>query len=236
MSLTHAIFRNSVFFFTLIPLFAVWGFWVTYFTRPTETLVPFHHIHGAAMFAWCLMLILQSFLIRTNRRGVHRLLGKLSYLLAPLIVLSTIALGNVTLNVRGLTDEGLYIFALQGFILSQFIVSYSLAIKNRKRPDVHARFMICTAFTLLDPIFARVLLVNFIHVEFSTGIIQYFTYGFIDLVLIILAVWDWKSHDRRDVFLPMLFFFIATQLPVFFVLKWSAWEAFASWFMKLPLS
>ncbi len=236
MSLTQAIFRKSVFFFALIPLFAVWGFWVTYFTRPTETLTPFHHIHGVAMFAWCLMLIMQSFLIRTNRRDVHRLLGKLSYLLAPLIVISTVALANVTLNVRGLTDEGLYIFALPVFALTQFIVSYSVAIKNRKRPDVHARFMICTALTLLDPIFARILAVNFIQVEFSTGIIQYFTYGFIDLILIVLAVWDWKSRGRRDVFLPMLFFFIATQLPTFFVLKWPAWEAFAAWFMNLPLT
>jgi hypothetical protein len=236
MSLTQSIFRNSVFFFALIPLFAVWGFWVTYFTRPPETLSLLDHIHGAAMFGWCLMLILQSFLIRTSRRSLHRATGKLSYLLAPLIIISTVLLANYRLNVRGLTDEGLYIFALQTFILAQFIVSYSLAMKNRKRSDVHARFMICTALTLLDPIFARLLAVNFIHVEFSTGIIQYITYGFIDLILVGLAFWDWKSRQRRDVFLPMLLFFMATQLPTLFVLQWPAWTAFAAWFMKLPLS
>jgi hypothetical protein len=236
MNLTNAIFRNSVFYFSLIPVFAVWGFWVTYFTRPSETLAPYDHIHGAAMFGWCLMLIVQSLLIRTNKRSMHRQFGKLAYLLGPLIVVSTIALTNYRLNVRGLTDEGLYIFALQVFILLQFIVTFTLAIKNRNRPDMHARYMVCTSFTLLDPIFARLLSVNFIPVEFTTGIIQLVTYGFIDLLFILLVIWDWKSRQRRDVFLPMLIFFAITQLPTFFVLSSPAWKAFADWFMKLPLS
>ncbi len=236
MNLTQAIFRNSVFFLTLIPLFAIWGFWVTYFTRPPETLAPLDHIHGVAMFGWCLMLIAQSLLIRTNKRSIHRKLGTLSYVLAPVIVVSTITLANYRLNVRGLTDEGMYILALQVFILAQYVVAYTLAIWNRKKPDVHARFMVCTGLTLLDPIFARILLVNFIQVPIESGVVQYITYGFIDLILITLALWDWKSQQRRDVFLPMLIFFLAMQIPTFFVLSSPAWEAFAAWYMNLPLS
>jgi hypothetical protein len=57
MSFNQSIFRNSVFFLVLIPLFAVWGFWVTYFTRPPGTYHPWEHIHGIAMFAWCIMLV-----------------------------------------------------------------------------------------------------------------------------------------------------------------------------------
>ena len=107
MSLTNAIFRNSVFFFALIPLFAIWGFWFTYFVRPSEELGTYDHIHGMAMIGWCLLLIVQSSLIRTNRRDIHRQVGKLSYVLAPLIIISTILLANSRLNVRGLTDDGL---------------------------------------------------------------------------------------------------------------------------------
>lgn len=237
MNPTQAIFRNSVFFFVLIPLFAVWGFWTTYFTRPPETMVAWDHLHGIGMFAWCAMLIAQSFLIRTNRRTVHRAVGKFSYLLAPYIVITTVALANYKINERGLSELGLYVLNLQIFILVQFVVSYSLAIRNRKKPDVHARFMICTALTLLDPIFARVLLVNFMQFEMIvTGVAQMYTYGLIDVILISLVVWDWKSQQRKDVFLPMLVFFVLTQLPTFFVLQSSAWEAFAGWFMALPLS
>jgi len=236
MSLTNAIFRNSVFVFVLIPLFAIWGFWVTYFVRPPEQLSAYDHIHGMAMFGWCLMLILQSFLIRRSRRDIHRQTGKLSYALAPLIAISTLLLANDRLNVRGLTDEGLYVLSLQVFTLIQYIVFYALAMKNRKRSDVHARYMVCTAIPLLDPIFARIIFFNFLQVSLESAIIQYITYTFADLIILILIIWDWKSHQRRDVFLPMLFVALATQIPVFFVLKWPLWHAFAAWYIALPLS
>ncbi|MHC5074793.1 MAG: hypothetical protein ACYTFE_08205 [Planctomycetota bacterium] len=236
MNATAAIFRYSVFFFVLVPLFAIWGFWVTYFTRPAGTYHLYEHFHGAMLFGWCLMLILQSSLIRANRRDIHRRVGKVSYIVAPLLVISTILLANHKLNVRGLNDDGVYILSLQVFLLIQWIVPYTLAMKNRKRSDVHARWMICTVMSMLDPIFARVIAVNFLEVPFSTEIYQYFTYSFVNLILIALIVWDWKSHRRRDVFLPMLFIALATQLPSFFVVGSSGWMAFATWFHGLPLS
>lgn len=236
MSFTRAIFSKSVFFLALIPLFAIWGFWVTYFTRPPETLSVYDHLHGFGLAAWVLMLVLQSFLIRTNRRWIHRQTGKLAFLLGPWIVISTIVLAHYRLNVRGLTTEGLYFLGLQIFILIQYTVCYTMAIWYRKQPDLHARWMICTAFSLLDPIFARILVVNFIQVPLETGIIQYITYAFIDLIVIALILRDWKTEQRRDVFLPVLILLLVTQLPTLFVVNISAWESFAGWFMGLPLT
>jgi hypothetical protein len=96
--------------------------------------------------------------------------------------------------------------------------------------------MICTVFALLDPIFARVLAINFFQVPFSSGIYEYFTYSFVNLILLTLIIWDWKSQKRTDVFLPMLPVVLATQLPSFFVVESSMWQAFAAWFAALPLS
>ncbi len=236
MSFTKAIFSKSVFLLALIPLFAVWGFWVTYFARPQETVSVFEHLHGVAMFGWLLLLVLQSGLIRTNRRAIHRQTGKLAYVLGPWIIVSTIILANYRLNARGLTPEGLYILGLQVFTLILFTVCYVMAIRNRKQPDVHARWMICTAFTTFDPIFARILVINFLPVPFESGIIQYITYSFINLIVIALALRDWKAERRRDVFLPMLGLLLLTQIPIFFVLNVPAWTSFAAWFMSLPIS
>lgn len=236
MSVTQQLYRNSVYFLILIPIFAIWGFWITYLLRPSGTLTAYDHLHGIAMVGWCLLLISQAFLIRTARGGLHRAMGKLSFVWAPYVIVSTIVLGHYRLNVRGLTPEGLYLIAIQLFLLVQFTVCYVLAIRHRKQRDRHARFMICTALPLLDPIFARILAVNFIHAEFSSGIIQYITFAFTDLILVGLIVWDWRDNRRVDVFLPLLPFFLATQLPLFFVLDWPAWTAFAEWFMQLPLS
>lgn len=236
MSFNQSIFRNSVFFLVLIPLFAVWGFWVTYFTRPTGSYNIWEHVHGMAMFAWCIMLVVQSFLIRTNHRSVHRALGKISFILAPLIVISTIYLANYKLNVRQLNNEGLYIFGLQFFIIIVFACFYTMAIARRKQSDVHARWMICTAFTMLDPIFARIIAVNFYQVPFETGVIQWMTFAFIDVIVILLVIKDWKSSGRRDVFLPALALLVVAQTAMLTVWDTVPWKAFAGWFAGLPLT
>jgi hypothetical protein len=236
MSFTRSIFSNSVLFLALIPLFALWGFWVTYFTRPAGTIAMYEHLHGVAMFAWLLLLVSQSFLIRTNRRPLHRQIGKLAYLLGPWIIVSTIVLANYRLDARGLTPEGLYVFGLQFFILIQYTVCLVMALRHRMQPTVHARWMICTAFTMLDPIFARIIGINFLQVPIESGLIQLITYGLTDLIVIALALRDWQAERRQDVFLPMLLLLLVTQLPTLVVLKVPAWTAFAGWFMRLPLS
>jgi uncharacterized membrane protein len=236
MNFSQSIFRKSVYFLTLIPLFAVWGFWVTYFTRPPGSYNTWEHVHGIAMFAWCIMLVAQSFLIRTKRRSVHRALGKISFVLVPIIVISTLFLANYKLNVRQLNNEGLYIFGLQIFIIILFVCFYAMAIMRRQQPDVHARWMICTAFTLLDPIFARIIAVNFYQVPFETGIIQWMTFAFIDAIVVILVIRDWKSGARRDVFLPALALLLVAQVAMLTVWDTAPWKAFASWFAALPIT
>lgn len=235
MNSTAAIYRYSFLFFIVIPLFAIWGFWQTYFVGSVRPISSYDHVHGIAMFGWCFMLIVQSTLIRQRKQSLHRAVGKISYLLVPLIILSTLVLANSLLNVRGLTFEGLYVLMLQMTILAQFVVFYSMAIRNRKRPDVHARYMICTALPLIDPIFARILIFNFLPGDY-VSIAQYFTYGLTDLILIALIAWDWHSSNRRDVFLPMFFVVIALQLPTFLLVGSPAWSAFAEWYMQLPIS
>jgi uncharacterized membrane protein len=236
MSFNESIFRNSVFFLVLIPVFAVWGFWVTYFTRPPETYYFWEHIHGVAMFGWCIVLVSQSFLIRIKRRSLHRMLGQISWVLAPLVVVSTFFLANFKLNFRQLNDEGLYVFGLQVFIVSLFAWFWLMAMVHRKRPDVHARWMICTAFTMLDPIFARVILVNFYQVPLESGVVQWMTFSLIDVILVLLVVKDWSANRRRDVFLPALVMFLVAQFAMLTVWETAPWKAFASWFAALPLT
>lgn len=234
MSNNAALFRNSLPFFVLIPLFAVWGFWPTYFAQVVRPISWIDHAHGIAMFGWCAMLILQSYLIRSGNRRVHRATGKISYALMPVIVVSTLMLANQQINARGLTGQGLYILMLQITILPQLVIFYTLAIINRKSSDVHARYMICTALPLIDPIFARIMF-QVLPTE-QMWLTQYITFGLTDLVLIGLITWDWRAGRRHDVFLPMLFVLLVLQLPVFTAVSSDAWANFANWFMRLPLS
>ena len=235
MNSTAAIHRYSFAFFSLIPVFAVWGFWQTYFVGSIRPISGIDHAHGIAMFGWCFMLIAQSLLIRQGKRSVHRAMGRVSYALVPFIALSTLSLANQQLNARGLTFEGIYVLMLQITMLTQFLICYALAIRNRKRSDVHARYMVCTALPMIDPIFARILIFNFLPPE-SAPAAQFFTYALTDLIIIALIVWDWRSSRRRDVFLPMFFMLAATQLPTFLMVGSPAWAAFAAWYIQLPIS
>lgn len=56
---------------------------------------------SVAMALWLLMLISQAFLIRTDRRTLHRLAGRASYVLVPLIVLSTLSLAHLRVRESG---------------------------------------------------------------------------------------------------------------------------------------
>jgi hypothetical protein len=235
MSVTRALHRNSVFFFILLPVFAVWGFWPTYFAQAIRPITIIDHAHGIAMFGWCAMLIAQAWLIRSRRRNVHRALGTFSYVLVPIIAISTLMLANQQINARGLTFQGLYILMLQISILPQFLIFYALAIRNRKRSDVHARWMVCTALPMIDPIFARIFLFNVLSPE-QAPMAQVFTYLMTDLVAIALLTWDWRREQRRDVFLPALIVLVILQLPTFTLVGSAGWAAFAEWFAGLALS
>ena len=238
MNLTQAIHRNSVFWFAALIGFALWGFWATYFTA--DSLLTMDHIHGIAMFAWCLLLVLQAWLIRAGERSIHRLTGQLSYLLMPLIALSTLLLAHDKLNMRGLEAIGPLLFGLQLFLLIQFLVIYGLAIANRRTPDVHARYMVGTVFPMLDPIFNRILSIP-LAVYFPALPDQaiFITFGGILLILSVLAWIDRKAGYPRPVFLYMLGIVFVTQLAILAPLLSPAyaawWKSVAGWYLALPL-
>ena len=69
--------RHPAFFPAMSSLLVVLvflGFAPTYYLRPvTAGPIPAYlHVHGAAMTAWFLLLLVQTALIATRRRAIHR--------------------------------------------------------------------------------------------------------------------------------------------------------------------
>lgn len=233
MEQPRGIYHNAVFYFIALLAGVLIGFWPTYFAVFGQA--PGHvHFHGLTMLAWCGLLIAQATLIRIGRRDLHRMLGKASFVLAPLLALAVLSFAQTTLLRDGLQPERLYILYIQMQLLFAFLLSYGLAIYNRRTPMVHARFMICATLPLIDPFLARVILFylwepsNIFH-------LQLITYGVTDLILVALMMSNWRRERRLGVFPLMLPVFIAVQLPNFFVTDSASWIAFAEWFGRLPL-
>ena len=234
METTSAIHRNSVFGFLALAVLVLVGFWQTYFSQLGEA--PIHaHAHGTAMSLWCLLLIAQAYLIRTGRRDVHRQLGKVSYVLAPVIVITTLSFAHVNLESDGLTPDRLYILYIQLHLLVLFVVAYSFAIYRRNQQTIHMRLMICTALPMIDPALARIIL-TYIWEPPSFAYIQAITYSVTDLILVGLIVANWKREIHLKVYPAMLVLFIVLHVPNFFIEDVSGWASFAQWFSSLPLS
>lgn len=142
--------RDNFFLWTAVAMAATVfaGFWFTYFgpmfagNRALDT--PAVHVHGWTFFAWYVLLVAQSALVRSRRRSLHRRLGGLSVALAALMV----GTGLLVVGVRmaDALDTGDPFWSASGpavfATLVLFVAFYGAAIRMRSRPDWHKRLMI----------------------------------------------------------------------------------------------
>jgi hypothetical protein len=116
------------------------------------------HFHGMMMMGWVWMLLLQPIFILKGKIQLHRRIGSLSYVLAPLVLLS-LYLANRDQYHSVAAQEG-QTNAVAGLALTLpeaifFAILYSLAIFYRHRPALHMRFMCSTAFLFINPAMGR---------------------------------------------------------------------------------
>lgn len=178
------------FFLLFIPLIFV-GFYKTYIVQfPTFEKIKhtFIHIHAAIAVAWVTLIIVQPFLIVNKKMAWHRKLGKLSYFIFPLLILSFIPSIINDLN----SDTPKYAFFPIGDG-SLLILFYCMAIKHRKKSSLHMRYMIAAAMVLLGPTMGRILPNIFGFSEVATQNIQF---AIIQSILIALIVFDIRNRKK----------------------------------------
>lgn len=158
--------RSIIIGMVLASIIVHLGFGATYIKHfPVfEKFTWVHHIHGALMGAWVLLLIVQPFLIHYKKISTHRLLGKLSYVLAPLMIVSMLFIAKLNYEKNILTKSPVDVMAVQSITWMQivlFTLFYSLAIYFRRKTYFHMRFMIGTAIVMLGPPINRILVSYF---------------------------------------------------------------------------
>lgn len=224
-------YRAAVFYFSGLLLLSIPAFWPTYFFPPKYESDWHVHLHSVAMFAWVLLLIAQAGLIRAKRHDIHRQLGKISYALVPLMVISTLLMAGYRLRQK-IDVDILYFLYVQLSLIAFLALSYGLAMARRHVPALHMRYMVCAALTLVDPIVAR-LLFNGLAMDFPET--QGVTFALVDTILLALIWNDQRQGRPIRVYPAMLAVFIAVQAPTFFLYKLPAWREFAQWYAAVPL-
>src|SRR6218665_2023980 len=84
-------FDKSGYYFIALMALVFAGFWKSYFSRffnGTNDYNFYFHFHAAMMLLWVIILIAQPLLIRKKKLGVHRIIGRLTYFLMPVMLLS----------------------------------------------------------------------------------------------------------------------------------------------------
>lgn len=240
MKLEGALWQRSYLFFVAFFLLAIFGFWLTYFTRIFEQENYRMHTHGAALILWCLMLITQAYLIRVKKNALHRRIGWFSYLLVPFMLISTLDLLKYKIDKSPTLDAmDFHFIALVVNALLAFVIYYGLAIYWRKKSTVHARYMVCTAFPMITPITDRIIHIHFpqllAYAPQIEGVPIAPVFGFVlgDLILLGLSIWDWRSHRRWNVFPVALLILLAYHYSVLNFHQFAFWQSFCNWFHNL---
>ena len=236
------LYRNSAWLFLVFAAGVLVAFWPSYYSRLGSQPSIHAHAHGLTMTLWCALLVTQGWLIRAGNRTLHRQIGTLSFVLVPLIVVTTVAFLHVRLQgVQRLDSGALGMLALVINALVAFVLIYALGIAFRRQPAIHARFMLCTIFPLFTPVTDRLIgrhapaLIGLVPRIDGTPIVPVAGFLLADVMLVALSIWDWRSN-RRLVFPVALGILLVYHWSVLTFHTFPAWRRFSGWFVTLPLS
>lgn len=229
--------RSAPLWFAGLLAVTIVAFWPSYLSKAPADVDRYTHAHAALMTLWFALLIGQPLLIRRGRHDWHRLLGRATLLLVPLIAIVVALLMHarvVALDQAVLASEGKFFF-LPFRSIALFLLAYALALARRSAPALHARYMACTAIALIDPVVARL---QFFYLPPLPDPLWYSAVGFAlsDLALAVLWWLDRASRVRGGPYAVMLGAYLAFDLLWFTLGQTPVWLAVVVWFRALPLT
>ncbi|MBL7742733.1 MAG: hypothetical protein JNN00_04575, partial [Chitinophagaceae bacterium] len=183
-------YRTISLFFVIILGLVTWGFYKTYlvFFPSFDGFSTIHHFHGAMMMTWICFLIVQPLLIRAGKLNIHRAIGRLSYVVAPLLMVSIFLVTRIGYYrpVPGMSHEDkIAEIALSTPYIPAFAVLYCLAIINRRNTYDHMRYMIGTSLFMIGPGLGRALIIYFGKtLDQSVDFTDFLSIGMVALLLL----------------------------------------------------
>ena len=228
----NTIQTNIVFLFIGIWLCAIIGFHKTY-TIHFPQFGGFQweqHFHGAMLMSWFLMLIIQPLLIRYNKRNIHRTLGKLGYILAPLVCYSIFLVTRMVflreIKTRPM-ESVLGQLSLDIPTIFIFGLFFALAMINRKDAAVHMRYMIATSLLMIGPGVGRALIIfGGIPFPFAVSVVYYIS----ETLAIFFLLNDIRKGNNFKPFLTITIILIINHFCWGFQ-NASWWQSIAKWFV-----
>ena len=224
------LYKNAFYWFVGLLVILIVGFWESYFSKLPNAGHITHHAHGIVMLSWVSLLIVQSWLIRNRRNANHRAIGKISFVLAPAVVVTALL---VNFFFQASAEDPLApliqrIYWFGYFSAALFAIMYGLAIRNRRQVQLHARYMVGTALVFVVPGLFRLIL-NYVE---PLGI---WTPDFFQTTWVpfLIGVWllfsDWRNKQDVRPYATLSGLWIANFFQWWLLPSWGWWSTFSAW-------
>lgn len=144
----------------LLPV-TVLAFWPSYFGMLSDA-PAIHHLHGITGTLWILLIAAQSYSIHSRKLKLHRQMGKLVFILTPVMV-GAFALVTWLGAQKSIGGHPFYEMFGHALLTGDAMLTFTtplmvfLALQYRGNVKVHGALMISTVFGLLPPILARLI-------------------------------------------------------------------------------
>lgn len=144
--------------FLLISLSGFYNSYFQYFPK-FENITFFTHIHFIIFISWFAILISQPLLIKQKKFSLHRKIGRLSYFLAPIMVVSILIMIKLSVAKNLSISNQQAVIAGTGAILDSafFSTFYILSMIYRKIIRRHVAFLIGASLIILNPGLGRLI-------------------------------------------------------------------------------
>lgn len=211
-----------------IALVVFAGFAPTYYLRGyylAEPLPPVFAVHGAVFSAWVVLFVVQAALVSARRTDIHRKLGVLAAVLAPLMLVVGFQ-AAVAAARRGFSTPGLppplVFLAVPMFDLVVFAALVGAALWFRRNPAMHKRLMLLAMLAVVTAAIARL-----------PGVLPYGPpafFGLTDLFLLAGIAWDkWTRGRVHPAYIWGGLFLVLSQPLRLVVSGTDAWLRIATW-------
>jgi len=202
----------------------LWPSWQGAFQGPTVV-----YVHGVFVLAWLVLFATQAALVRSRRMPRHRQWGLLAAVVAPGVVVSTMAMGVSAMHRDLAAGMGELAMSLMLGTFTSPLVFLALVaggVALRRRPDVHKRLMLMATVAILWPAFFR-----FRH-YFPAVPYPEWVFGFaLPQVFLAIVVWidRLKTGRVHPVFLWVGIPFVIEAALETWLLDSPGWRVVARW-------
>ncbi|MEM1187960.1 MAG: hypothetical protein AAGI72_05520 [Pseudomonadota bacterium] len=201
-----------------------------------------HHLHGITATLWIVLVAAQNWTAHQGKWNWHVRSGIASMALVPVFTAGGLLVTQHMLRTESLFNE-LFGHALSVADLvasGAFVILYTLALRNRRTPDVHARYMLATVILLIGPSLAR-FLVSFVPgflvrsaetlPRFGTALDVSFTAA--TALCLILILKDFAAARPLGPFLAAMITTVAMVLSYHFIGHHAGYEPVMAWIAGL---